>query len=148
LPGGAEQESGTGLDLVRAPWLHNTCQRIRRRVCQDYPSASLLKRISQRAYCLLVRGVWNSGKRECQQEWQLLMHRPLDPERYARVERVSLMVSKLFLVIWDSVVLGLCLERRISLAYGGVFMWLLLLLGFAPYLLIHNLYVRGFLKNR
>ena len=58
------------------------------------------------------------------------------------------MVSKLFLVLWDAVVLYLCLEKRVSLQYGGVFMWLLLLLGFAPYLLLHNLYVRGVLKGR
>jgi len=74
--------------------------------------------------------------------------KPLNPERYARVERASLIISKLFLVIWDSVVLALCLERRIALAYGGVFMWFLLLVGFAPYLFIHNLYVKGILKER
>jgi len=76
------------------------------------------------------------------------MFEQLSPERYARVERLSLTASQVFLVLWDSSVLFLCLQKRISLAYGGIFMCFLLFVGFFPYWLVHNRYVKGVLKDR
>ncbi len=91
---------------------------------------------------------WKSGEPKRRRERQLHLLRSLSSEGYARIERASLTVSKLFLGIWDAMVLYLCLEKQVSVRYGGVFMWLPLLLGFAPYLLLHNLYVRSVLKSR